>query len=97
MIDNDPVAVHGWRIDQILTSGLFGLRTSRRLDIEKLILERKRILEKPERNSQDRDRLRYLDEKLDALPTAESHDDQEAMDVIRRAAELLKTKEGHGQ
>lgn len=96
VIENDPVAVRGWRIDQILTSELFGLLTSRRLEIEKLILERKGILEKPERNSQDRDRLRYLDEKLDALPTAESHDDQEAMDVIRRAAELLKAKEGHG-
>ena len=97
VIENDPLAVRGWRIDQILTSELFGLPTSRRLEIEKLILERKGILEKPERNSQDRDRLRYLDEKLDALPTAESHDDQEAMDVIRRAAELLKAKEGHGQ
>lgn len=95
VIENDPVAVHGWRIDQILTSGLFGLRTSRRLEIEKLILERENILKKPKRNSHDKNRLRYLDEELNTLPTAESHDDQEAMEVIRRAAALLKAKEGH--
>ena len=97
VIENDPMAIHGWRIDQVLTSGLFGLRTSRRLEIEQLILEREEILEKPERNSQDDNRLRYLDEKLDTLPTAESHEDQEAMDIIRRAAALLKAKEGHEQ
>ena len=95
VIENDPVAVRDWRIDQIITSGLFGLPTSRRLETEQLILEREEILNKSERSTEDRDRLRDLDEKLDTLPTAESHDDQEAMEIIRRAAKLLKAKEGH--
>ena len=95
VIENDPVTVRDWRIDQIITSGLFGLPTSRRLETEQLILEREGILNKSERSTEDKDRLRGLDEKLDTLPTAESHDDQEAMEIIRRAAKLLKAKEGH--
>ena len=92
VIENDPVTIHGWRIDQVLTSELYGLRTSRRLEIEKLILEREGILKQPKRSSQDENRLLDLDKKLDILPTAESHDDQKAMDIIRRAAALLETK-----
>ena len=97
VIENDPVIVHSWRIDQIVTSGLFGLPTSQRLETEKLILEREGILKKSERSTEDKDRLRNLDEKLDALPTAESPDDQKAMEIIRRAAALLKAKKEHEQ
>lgn len=97
VIENDPMAVHGWRIDQIVTSELFGLRTSRRLDIENLILEREEILDKPEKSPTDIDRLQCLNKELDTLPTAEKHDDQRAMEIIRHAAALLKANKGHKQ
>ena len=35
VIENNPESIRGWRIDQILTSDLFGLETARPPDIEK--------------------------------------------------------------
>ena len=91
-ISNDPVVVKDWRVDQILTSELYGLPTARRLEIEELILEREKILKKHRLNSRDKARIRKLDKVLEELPTVESHEDQKAMDIVRRAAALLEEK-----
>ena len=36
VIENHPETIRGWRIDQVLTSNLFGLETARPPDVEKL-------------------------------------------------------------
>lgn len=89
-IENDPVVVDEWRVDQVLTSELFGLSTARSLAVEKLLLERKRLLEKPKRTLEEAQQLKRLDKTLSALPTAELPDDQRALDIIRRAASLIE-------
>ena len=88
-IENRPRFIESWRADQILTSDLFGVPT-RSPHIESLMDERDRLLDKPELNTSDKKRLRELEEKLDNLPTAERYEDQEAMDIIRKAAALLQ-------
>ena len=60
--------------------------------IEMLIEERERILDKVDRNIKDKDRLQKIEKQLDKLPTAERREDQEAMEIIRKAAALLKSK-----
>ena len=90
-IENRPHFVEGWRVDQILTSELFGV-PARSPRIQELIEERYKLLDKSTRTPSDEQRLRELDEELDTLPTA-SHEDNEAMELIRQAAALIKRQE----
>lgn len=92
-IENRPHFVEGWRVDQILTSELFGV-PARSPRIQGLIEEQCKLLDKSTRTPSDEQRLRELDEELDNLPTA-SHEDNEAMDLIRQAAALIKGQESH--
>jgi len=93
VIENRPQIVEDWRVDQILTSALFDIKSARSPRIERLIEERHALLDKLRRSPQEEDRLRELEEELDDLPTAERQEDQEAMDLIRQAAALLKEQE----
>ena len=89
VIENQPHFVESWRVDQILTSELFGV-SARSRRIEGLIVERNMLLDKLERSPKEEARLRELKYELDNLPT-------EAMDLIRRATALLKQQEPHKQ
>jgi hypothetical protein len=44
VIENEPYFVRNWRVDQILTSDLFGLASARNPRIEGLITERNTLL-----------------------------------------------------
>jgi predicted ATP-binding protein involved in virulence len=90
VIDNNPQSIANWRVDQILTSELFDLPSARPPDLDKALEERQRILSKPKLTKADRTRLRQLETQIGDLPTGETPADIEAMDIIRRAAELLK-------
>jgi predicted ATP-binding protein involved in virulence len=93
VIENDKKLIQGWRIDQILTSDLFGLDSARPPQYAVMMEERRKLLSKKRRTKADKARLAELDEKLDAMPAGESAADREAMDIIRRAAERLKREE----
>jgi predicted ATP-binding protein involved in virulence len=93
VIENDKKLIQGWRIDQILTSDLFGLDSARPPQYAVMMEERRKLLAKKRRTKADKARLAELDEKLDAMPAGESAADREAMDIIRRAAERLKREE----
>lgn len=97
VIENEPYFVRNWRVDQILTSDLFGLTSTRNPRIEGLITERNTLLDKLQRTPKEEKRLRKLERELDNLPTAERREDQEAMDFIRQAAALLKKERLHKQ
>jgi predicted ATP-binding protein involved in virulence len=88
IIDQQPKAIHGWRVDQLLASDLFGLEGSRSPKSEERLKERDEILSKPYLSEADKNRL----EELKYIPMAESPEDIEAMSIIREAAQLLKDK-----
>jgi energy-coupling factor transporter ATP-binding protein EcfA2 len=92
VIENNVEAVRNWRVDQILTSDLFGLESARPPETDKLLAERTKILSKSRLTKKDRERLKELEEEIGSLPTGETSEEIEAMDVIRRAAERLKAK-----
>jgi ABC-type multidrug transport system ATPase subunit len=92
IIDNDVKSIHGWRVDQILTSDLFGLESARPPQLDDLLEERTKILSKSRLTKKDKQRLDEIEEKVGALPTGETQEDMEAMDVIRRAAQRLKAE-----
>lgn len=90
VIDNDVETVRGWRVDQVLTSDLFGLATARPPEYDSLIEERNEILSKPVLDEQDRAVLSSLEERIVELPAGETHEDLKALDIIRRAAAKLE-------
>jgi predicted ATP-binding protein involved in virulence len=93
VIDNDVQAIKGWRVDQVLTSDLFGLPSARPPQLDYALKERTRLLAKARLTAKDKARLRELEAHIGTLPTGETPQDIEAMDIIRRAADLLKKQE----
>jgi hypothetical protein len=89
IIDNDPARVRGWRIDQVLTSDIFGLTTTRDPKTEQLLAERRSLLAKPTLSDSDQRRLQQLDQEVARIPFVESPDDAKAMEILRRAADKL--------
>ena len=97
VIDQSFKAIHGWRIDQVLTSDLFGLETARPPALDEAMRERKKILTKSRLTANDRKKLATLEAQIGILPTGETTEDIEAMDIIRRAAGRLKQSEPAGE
>ena len=89
VIDNDVDNIRGWRIDQILTSDLFGLETARPPQVEKLLAERKRLLTKSKLTKADQRELAELEAKLGELPTGETAQEVRERDEIRKSLDLL--------
>jgi predicted ATP-binding protein involved in virulence len=89
VIDNDPEIIKNWRVDQVLTS-VFELPSSRPPQIERLLEEHEKILAKAHLTPKDEARLEKLAAQIGPLPTANTLEDIEAMDIIRQAAKLLK-------
>ena len=89
VIDNDPEIVENWRVDQVLTS-VFELPTARPASLEPLLTRRQEILSRARLSKADEAELQQLETQIGSLPTAETPDDIKAMDIIRRAAQLLE-------
>jgi predicted ATP-binding protein involved in virulence len=93
VIENHPEVLRNWRVDQILTSELFGLKTSRPPQIEEPLKERRAILSKAKLTKADEKRLAELEQAIGALPAGETAEDSRAMELIRRAAAKLQGPE----
>jgi len=92
VIENHMEPIKNLRVDQILTSELFGLESARPPQVSPALEERKKILSKARLTKADRERLAALEAQIGDLPTGETPEDLQAMDIIRRAAELLKAQ-----
>ena len=90
VIDQSLDAVRGWRADQILSSDLFEV-PKRDTELEKWLAEKETILSKPKLTKKDEKRLTELEEKIGFLPVSENGKDDEAMKIIREAADWVKT------
>lgn len=87
---NDPPTVTGWRLDQVITSDLFGLKTSFSVEVEALLEEQRALVTKRDRTIEEDHRLAEVDARLSELPMEEDPSDSKAMDIIRRAAKLFE-------
>lgn len=63
-IVSEPEDVEGWRVDQILTSELFGLTTTRGDKYNKLLQEQRKLAKKARRTTSEQKRLKQLTERL---------------------------------
>lgn len=90
VIDDKHPNVAKWRVDQILTSQLFGLKSARAPELDAAMSERDTLLAKPDLSPQDEARLSELSKIIGALPYGETPEDIEASNTIRLAAKSLK-------
>jgi predicted ATP-binding protein involved in virulence len=94
VIDNNPETIRGWRIDQVLTSELFGLETARPPHMEKLLMRRKELLTKSNLTKAEQKELAAIEAKLGSIPTGESFEQAKTMEFIKDSLEILKKSRG---
>lgn len=95
VIENrDSESIRNWRVDQILTSDLFGLESVRPPYVEEKLAERRKLLSKAKLTKKDQERLKKLEAEIGPLPTGDSPQEIKAMDIINRAAKLLSERSG---
>ncbi len=58
-----------------------------------MLKRREEILTKPKLTPKDKAELKAIAEQIGHLPTGETPEDIQAMDIIRRAAKLLETQQ----
>ena len=82
------------RVDQILTSLLFRVPSSRSPRVQALFDERVELLDKVDRTQEDENRLEEIGREIDGLEVATDPEDRAAMELIRQfAASLEQAKE----
>lgn len=91
-IISDPDTVKTWRVDQILTSDLFGVENTRPKKIQKLLNERSKLLSKIELDEIDNNRLKEIEENLGEIPVYEDKYQRQAYSAIDKIADLLRAK-----
>ena len=91
-IVNDPLVISAWRLDQLVTSDLFGLDSARSPAVAEKRRRRAELLKKSALSPAERDELNELNEWALEMPTAESSGDDEAMAIIRWAAAELRSR-----
>ena len=87
---NEPQGIDGWRVDQILTSELFGLKSSRGVEYEKLLSKRQLLVDKPKLTKAEKAKLKRITKELSELPTGETPEEIENRKVISEAAKKIK-------
>ncbi|WP_161968133.1 AAA family ATPase [Fimbriiglobus ruber] len=94
IIDNEVDTIRGWRIDQILTSDLFGLETARPPQIEQLIIQRRQLLTKPRITKVDLQRLKAIEAEIGDMPMGETTQEFQERRYLRKLLERLSTSSG---
>lgn len=90
-IHNDPETVRGWRVDQILTSDLFGLESARPPAQTEALERRRQLLRNDHRSEIEEAELKRLEQQLEQMPQGENAEDIEAWELIHRFAQQLKS------
>lgn len=90
IIINEPRDIDGWRVDQILTSEFFGLKTARSPEYEKLLNEREQLLGKSKLTTKQKQDLENITKKFAQLPSGENPEDIENREFISNIVSRLK-------
>jgi predicted ATPase len=85
VVEADRINVHDWRIDQILSSDMFGGIGGRAPDVEEKIKRRRTLLRKDKLTDSEQTELANLEKELGNLPVSESREALKALDIIGQA------------
>jgi predicted ATP-binding protein involved in virulence len=92
IIENDPTSVKNWRVDQILTSDLFGVESAHSKEVHNCLKERYRLLSKKKLSPKDNERLRELDVVLSSIPYGDTKEEIEVNFLIKEIAEKIRVR-----
>jgi predicted ATP-binding protein involved in virulence len=93
VIDNDVATIRNWRIDQVLTSDLFGLPSARPPELDELLDRRQALLTKGRLTKADEQELADLETKIGSLPAGETLEQARRLALIEESLELLKREQ----
>ena len=85
VVEADRINVHDWRIDQILSSDLFGGISGRAPDVEEKMKRRRALLRKDKMTDSETLEFETLEKELGNLPVSESREALKALDIIGQA------------
>lgn len=94
VVEQNPHEIKNWRIDQLLTSDLYGLPSARPPQTEKKIERRRSLLKKDNRTKKEEAELEQLEEELVELPVGETQEAIKAMEIIQKAAKHYEKRNG---
>lgn len=93
VIDNDVDSIRGWRVDQILTSDLFGLATARPPQYDAIVQRRAALASKAKLSKDEKAELKRLDEQVGDLPAGETATMAKELKAIQETLKLLAERE----
>ena len=96
LIHNTQLGVQGWRVDQVLTSDLFGLERARSKQAEDRLLRREELLARDDLDPAERAELTELNKWVHGLPAGESAEDRETWSLMKRATQALERGDAGG-
>ncbi|HFC00893.1 MAG TPA: ATPase, partial [Phaeodactylibacter sp.] len=89
--NKDEEVIQGWRIDQVLTSDLFGLESTRPPKYDKYLIRKKEILNKKRITKKDEKELEEIGRKLDEMNIVVGEQHHDALEALQKAAAVLKS------
>lgn len=93
VIEQDLQLIPNLRVDQILTSELYGMESARPKRLDELLKRRRELLSKGTFTEEDREALRDIEAEIGSLPAGESLEEARAIETILSAAERIKHEE----
>lgn len=92
-IHNDMQPMANLRVDQILTSELYGLESARPPQMDALYQRREELLDKSELSPEEEEELSEIRKQIKNLAQGEDPEMMEAMDIIRAAAQHVDSED----
>jgi predicted ATP-binding protein involved in virulence len=89
-IINDPNIIKDWRIDQILTSDLFGIKGTRSKETEIKLERRRKLLKKTHLDTEEQNELELLNKEIYSMPMGDTQEEINAMSILRNFTEKLE-------
>jgi predicted ATP-binding protein involved in virulence len=96
-VSQNPVDIRQWRIDQILTSDLFGLSSPHSQSTEAMLSERRSILEKAAPKAAESKKLKNLDAEIEKMPIGDTQSEIEGFELMKEFARQLSAKKQRGE
>jgi hypothetical protein len=89
VIENDPSVVKTWRIDEVVTSALYEVDSAYSPEIGRELQERTELMQRRRLTPANKKRLEELNSLAKTLTPTFDKENQRALDVIRRAAQIF--------
>lgn len=97
VVENDPEVIRTWRVDQILTSNLFGINAVRAKEVQKLLNTKNKLLAKGSLTGAEQETLDGINKALGEVAVYDSPYEKRAYSAIDKIVEILKRNDPNDQ